>query len=356
MKRTWGVVTLCIVLGVSIWLVRAGNGFSVPAERNALDSPMRVGHEKDSHGLSETATEQQGRVRPSLSSDYEGENSIFVAREGKLRDVFAALGLTERFSEAADILELNMDDWTTATPRQGRGPSFDRLVLDVGASGSLMFEGDGLDLRSFIREEVQVAPRGLTHDDAIPKEQALEIGQVLLDALGIEADLSKGGFVGMSDAVSSEERDLAYATWDIGFNRMYEGYLTYSGIRMSIDAYSGTVNAISNAPFVPPKNMDVRVSREEALEIAKRFVSERDVQVQDTSWLQKEIGIFTSVTDPSDAPVGAVDSLEARLVYRVLLDGAQESSAPGMPQRFVLNVDCGTGEVLRALGPRAQSL
>lgn len=197
-------------------------------------------------------------------------------------------------------------------------------------------------------------PPGLTHKDAVDRDEARRTAQAVVNALEIDEDL--GQFPGNLDdhwTTIGKENDLVGASWTFRVFRRYQG-IEGAGfvsviVSASMSAYSGPVLAFSQRPVIPPETMEVKVDEAQARDIVVRFARERGIEIDTITFQDRYItiptpGIWAKPGEEALAP----DLEHPRLVYRVFARKPREGDPEeGMRvRRLLFCVDCYTGEVI----------
>lgn len=244
------------------------------------------------------------------------DGPIFKEHEGTLWEVLNKINMADALGKAAPILELDPNVHAKAVPEFGDWINSIKITTDDGRE--FLFRGCPdlpMYLKSYMRGDYQEAPRRLTHKDAIPAERAKEKALALVEALGLDFDLS-GSRPSLVD-FSGGDDDLDGAYWSIGTFRRYQGYETNSTVNVSVSAYAEEVVDLRILPLVVPKSMEVRIGPGRAREIVQSFTKDRSLNIEEPQKAELAIVQPNSAWVADGEPRRKSDIVHPRLAYRV---------------------------------------
>ncbi len=109
--------------------------------------------------------------------------------------------------------------------------------------------------------------------EAIPMDRAFEAAKPLLRYYGLSEDIDD--YKAVPPDTDDPDRGLLLAEWRFSRSFEHEGLpCRYTGIWIRISAFSGRVRTMVYFPVVEPKPLTKAISKEAAIEIARRYLPE----------------------------------------------------------------------------------
>jgi hypothetical protein len=184
-------------------------------------------------------------------------------------------------------------------------------------------------------------PEGLAPEARISQEKAVETALKVLRAANVPGDLSAAT---VTYGPGRGGTSLRGASWEIARSDTYQGIDCMSGLMMRISAYSGRVLAFHYTPPVIPESMEIRISKEDAIQRAL----DRCYNVAHmTGFVQSNIEPTLYIVTPG--PKAGLQA-KARLCWRVMLTTRTPPPKGEGTGNQSCSVDCVTGEVIAGLG------
>jgi len=210
----------------------------------------------------------------------------------------------------------------------------------------LGFDAKTGQLITFFEAEPEDVPAGLTKDNAIPKEKALETARQLLKRLEVSAEFDENK-VQYRDSVEEVRDDLKGAEWSVSGVLKYKNIPYFgSGVRVVVSAYSGKVLAYSYRAVGPaPERLDEKIDSSQATEAATAFLKSKspEAAMEMRGQPQKIIALPNNFwTHGQGEPLRPAE--KSRLCWLVNMIPA----GGGYP--FMVFVDAETGEICGGMG------
>jgi len=155
------------------------------------------------------------------------------------------------------------------------------------------------------------------------------------DTEGLTYTLSEDSAIHIPSPRASEEEDkLSSGRWQMYIGRTFNGIQCMSAVTIGVDVSSGQITMIENFPFFPPESTVVKISKQEAIEIANE--SAGPSWTSDKVWKE-----FTQIGSPfsADAPASPTSTLCWVVSFKKL--NTNEKPSP-----YEIFVSCETGKIL----------
>jgi len=187
-------------------------------------------------------------------------------------------------------------------------------------------------------------PKPGTEERWIGKEEALAIARDLLEALDVDIDLEEATVRG-TGFDSNQQPTSDSARWRVRKLRTYNGIACESHVSVAVSARSGRIIQFVDLPLVVPKTLEQTVTKEEAVQTVKDFVTEKGTTFallggrRETTLYIVHPSNYWAVSNLRDAQTQPT----TRLAWRVRF---VRDHGP----LILFDVDCATGEIIGGIG------